>query len=95
MPYINPMMQKQRTVNVGLIIFSIINILFGCCQVIPMVMGLIALVMTIQAPKCVTDQDEESKKRTALILNVIAVVVLVFSMIASFMLGMFKALLYI
>lgn len=86
---------KQRTISVGLIIFSIINIVFGCCNTIGLICGIIALVMTIQAKSAVTDQDEASKKKTALILNIVSIGLFVFAFIFGFMIGIFEALLYI
>lgn len=91
--YMPPMMPKQRTTSVGLIIFSIINILFGCGGIV-MILGIIALVNTIQAKNAVTDEEEASKKKTALILNIVSIVLCVFVFIFAFMIGMIEALMY-
>lgn len=85
--------QKQRKTSVGLVIFSVINIILGCGG-INLILGIIALVYTLQAKNATTDDEEASKNRTALILNVVAVCLLVISFISLVALGVLSALLY-
>jgi uncharacterized membrane protein YvbJ len=62
---------KERTLNVGMLVFSIINIAL-CCGV---VFGIISLIMTILAKNADTDESERSKLKTAKILNIIGIII--------------------
>ncbi len=74
---------QDRPMSVGLLIFSIINIIFGCCCSVGFVFGIIALVYTINARQSPTDEEEIRRKKIALIMNIAAVVMTV-AFIASF-----------
>ena len=56
--------------STGLMVFSILNIVFGCCC-FGMVFGIIGLILTINAQNALTDRDEIVKKKLALAMNVI------------------------
>jgi uncharacterized membrane protein YvbJ len=60
---------KERTLNVGMLVFSIINTAL-CCWVF----GIIAIIMTVLAKSADTDEDESRKLRTAKILNILGVI---------------------
>ena len=78
--YVPPQTPVKRPLNVGLLIFSIANIFLGCCG-IGMILGIAALVVTINATNSQTDVDERSKLNTALILNVVAIVLLALAVV--------------
>ncbi len=73
----------DRPMSIGLLIFSIINIVFSCCCSVGFVFGIIALVYTINARQSPTDEEEVRRKKLALIFN-IAAVVLTVAFIISF-----------
>ena len=60
---------KERSLNVGMLVFSIINTAL-CCSVF----GIIAIIMTILARTADTDEGENSKLKTAKTLNILGVV---------------------
>ena len=60
---------KERTLNVGMLVFSIINTAL-CCQVF----GIIAIIMTILARTADTDETEHSRLKTAKTLNILGVI---------------------
>ena len=60
---------KERSLNVGMLVFSIINTAL-CCQLF----GIIAIIMTILARTADTDEGENSKLKTAKTLNILGVV---------------------
>lgn len=60
---------KERTLNVGMLVFSIINTAL-CCQLF----GIIAIIMTILARTADTDETESSRLKTAKTLNILGVI---------------------
>jgi uncharacterized membrane protein YvbJ len=64
---------KERSLNVGMLVWSIINTALCCCPVF----GIIAIIMTILAKSADTDEDESRKLRTAKILNIVSTVIIV------------------
>ena len=62
---------KERTLNVGMLVFSIINMALYC----GVVFGIISLIMTILAKNADTDESERSKLKTAKILNIIGIII--------------------
>ncbi len=76
----------DRPMSAGLLIFSIINIIFGCCCSIGMIFGVIALVYTINARQAPNDDEEIRRKKIALVMNITAVV-LTAAFIVSFAIG--------
>ncbi|MBE6885750.1 MAG: zinc-ribbon domain-containing protein [Ruminococcaceae bacterium] len=65
--------ETPRQLATGQLVFSIINIVLGCCS-LNGIMGIIALIMTIVAKNAATDEDAEKKLRVAKILNIVALV---------------------
>ena len=82
-PYGAPVTPK-RPVSIPLVILSIINIVFGCCTTFSMVLGIIALVKTLGAQNATDDMKEQDDKRTALILNIVGIILTAITM-AAFM----------
>lgn len=64
-PFGNP---PSGQTNTGMLVWSIINI-FLCT-----ILGIIGLVFTLNAKSAVTAEDEQSKLKTAKILNIIATI---------------------
>lgn len=62
---------KERSLNVGMLVFSIINMALYC----GVVFGIISLIMTILAKNADTDESEHSKLKTAKILNIIGIII--------------------
>lgn len=81
-------MPSKRPISVGMLIFSIINIVFSCCTLPSFVFGIIALVYTVQAQNAKTDLEEASKKKIALILNIVGAVLSVLMLVSSVVLVM-------
>ncbi len=84
----------DRPMSFGLLIFSIINIIFGCCCSVGFVFGIIALVYTINARQAPTDDEEIRRKKIALFMNITAVVLTLAFIVAfafAFVGGMFSA----
>lgn len=77
----------KRNLKGGMLAWSIINSflgLIGCCTFLPgisLILGVIALVLTILAQDAKTDKDEKNKIRTSMILNIIATSLFVISII--------------
>ena len=86
-PYVNYQapVQQNRPVNVGLMIFSIINTLIGCCTCSNLIFGIAALVFAILAKNQPTDEDYAKYNKVSLILNVvgaISTVLVIFAVVA-------------
>lgn len=64
--------QPQRQTSVALVIFSVINIIFGCCC-IGMVFGIIGLVFALNARNAQTDEEEARRKKISLALNIVGI----------------------
>lgn len=77
-----PMPQRKRPVSIGLVIFSVINIVFSCCTFTTLIFGIIALVYTVGAQNARTDEEEVSKKKIALVLNITGAVIGVISAVS-------------
>ncbi len=73
----------DRPLSSGLLIFSIINIVFGCCCTVGFIFGIIALMFTLNARQAPTDNEEIRRKKIALAMNITAVVLTV-AMFISF-----------
>lgn len=71
-PWRQPNQQPQRQMSIALVIFSVINIIFGCCC-IGMVFGIVGLIFTLNARNAPTDEEEARRKKIALALNIVGV----------------------
>ena len=81
-PYSAPWQPREkRKLSIGLIIFSIINILFGTCCA-GSIFGIIGLVFAIIARDATTEMEEIRRKKISLTVNIIAVVLTVAFMIS-------------
>ena len=69
-PWRQPNQQPQRQMSIALVIFSVINIIFGCCC-IGMVFGIVGLIFTLNARNAPTDAEEARRKKIALALNIV------------------------
>ena len=81
--------RERRNLSVGLIVFSIINILLGTCCA-GSIFGIIGLVFAITARDAATEEEEIRRKKISLAINIIAVVLTV-AFIVSFAIGFFQA----
>ena len=72
----------SRSINVGQLVFSIINILLGSCC-IGSILGIIALVFTAQAAGATDRYEEISKLDIAKKLNIAAIVITIITTIIS------------
>lgn len=81
--------RERRNLSVGLIVFSIINILLGTCCA-GSIFGIIGLVFAITARDAATEEEEIRRKKISLAINIIAVVLTV-AFIISFAIGFFQA----
>ena len=73
---------SPRQIATGQLVFSIINIVLGCCG-LGGILGIIALIMTIVAKNAPTDAEADKKVHTAKILNIIAIIGIAISTIIS------------
>ena len=74
---------QQRPLSVGLLVFSIINIVSGCCCV-GSIFGIISLIFTLSARDAATDEDEIKKKKTALVLNIFGIIISVLTVVVYY-----------
>ena len=75
-PYTNfkaPVTQ-QRGMNMGLMIFSIINTLIGCCTCSGLIFGIAAMVFTVLAKNQPTDEDAAKYNKISMILNIVGII---------------------
>lgn len=85
-PYGGPWQPREkRKLSVGLLVFSIINILLGTCCA-GSIFGIIGLVFCITARDAVSEEEELRRKKISLAINIIAVVLTVV-FIVSFAVG--------
>ena len=80
--------KKERSLNVGMLVWSILNMVFCCVP-----FGIVGLVMTILSKTADTDEDSESKIKKAktfnLLSTILGAVFVVFYFIFVFMLALF------
>ena len=74
---------QKRPLNIGQLVFSIINIVLGSCCGIGFILGIISLVLTITATNARDDYDASSKLNTAKILNIIALILFIILVIIA------------
>ncbi len=74
---------QKRPLNIGQLVFSIINIVLGSCCGIGFILGIISLVLTITATNASDDYDASSKLNTAKILNIIALILFIILVIIA------------
>lgn len=71
-----PPIFKKRPMHDGMLAWSIVNTaigFFSCCSSIPtLVLGIIAIIMTVGARDCRTAEEEVQKIKIAKILNIVA-----------------------
>ncbi len=77
-----PMPQRKRPISIGLVIFSVINIIFSCCTFSTLIFGVIALVYVIGAQNAKSYEEEVAKKKIALVLNIVGAVIGVISAVS-------------
>jgi hypothetical protein len=75
-------MRPRRPISVGLTVFSIINIIFSCCAFPSLIFGILALVNTAKAQNAESEEQEIAKKKIALVLNVVGLVLTLLSIMA-------------
>ncbi|MBQ8731357.1 MAG: hypothetical protein IJY82_00820 [Oscillospiraceae bacterium] len=72
-----------RKLATGQLVFSIINIVLGCCSCGGFIFGVISLILTIVAKNAQTDEDAAKKLKIAKILNIIGIIVTVVGLILT------------
>ena len=75
---------QQRPMSIGLLVFSIINIVMGSCCCVGSIFGILGIIFTVGARDCATDEEEIRKKKTALVLNIVGIVLTVLVIIAYY-----------
>ena len=71
--WIEPNPPQRIKANTGMLVFSILNIVFGCCCGAGCLVGIAALVFTLLAPKATTEKQMKTYNTIALVLNIVAV----------------------
>lgn len=80
--------RERKKLSVGLVIFSVINILLGTCCA-GSIFGIIGLIFAVTARDAASEAEELRRKKISLAINIIAVVLTVIFMI-SFAVGFFQ-----
>lgn len=81
--------REKRKPSIGLIIFSVINILLGSCCA-GSIFGIIGLIFAITARDAATEEEEIRRKKISLAINIIAVILTVVFII-SFAVGFMQS----
>ena len=76
--------------NIGLLVFSIINLILGCCSCTGFIFGGAGLAFVMMAKSAKTDGDAENYNKISMILNIIGVVLTVIVIVAAFSMGMIE-----
>ena len=82
--------QPEKPMNIGLLVFSIINLILGCCSCTGFIFGGAGLAFTMMAKNAKTDGDTENYNKISMILNIIGVILTVIVIIAAFAMGMIE-----
>ena len=78
---------NPRTLNIGALVFSIINlVVFSCCCT-GVIFGVAGIIFTVMAKNALTDEDEARYVKLAYILNVVGVVLGIICIAVSIMVG--------
>lgn len=89
-PPINPQMPygtyNQRKTSVGLVVFSIINIVFGFCCCGGFIMGIPGLIYALISKNSPDDDEEKRRKKISLVCNIVGAVSMVVYVIVIFVL---------
>ena len=86
--------RNVRPINVGMLIFSIINLILSCCGCTGIIFGGGALAFTVMARTAATDEDASKYNKIALILNIIGVVSFVLVIISVVVMGFLEGMFY-
>lgn len=78
---------QGRNLNATSLVFSILNIIFGCCW-IGSFLGIISLVLTVMASSAQSEREEISRLNVANVINIVAVVSTLI-LVVLFFIGMF------
>ena len=81
-PYINNQMKPTRPVNIGMLVFSIINLIIGFCTCTGFIFGGAGLAFTLMAKSAQRDEDAKRNDRVALVLNIVGVVISILMIVA-------------
>jgi hypothetical protein len=81
-PFFRVVQPQKRPISIGLLVFSIINIVLSCFVLPSFTFGIIALVYTIEAQSAKTAEEEIRKKKIALILNITGAVLSVLTIVS-------------
>ena len=91
-PY-NPNVVPQppkKEINIGLLVFSIINLILGCCSCTGFIFGGAGLAFAMMAKNAKTDGDTENYNKISMILNIIGVILTVIVIVAAFAMGLLE-----
>jgi len=86
---------NNSVTDIRLLVFSIINIVFGCCCVFGSLIGIAALVFTLLAPRMKSAKQAKVFNTVALVLNIVALAItamMIFSSMDTFMLELENAM---
>ena len=82
----------SRPLNIGMLIFSIVNILVGCCGYTGVLFGIIGIVLVVVAKNASTDIEAMKYNKIAMVVNVIGIITNIVVFAALFVLGFTSAL---
>jgi len=89
--YINTEADKPSgSLNAGLLVWSIINILIYSSTIFGMAFGIISLVFTILAKSAKTKQEEKNKLKVSLILNIVGTSLALIGVLLIFLFMLFS-----
>ena len=80
----------KKEINIGLLVFSIINLILGCCSCTGFIFGGAGLAFAMMAKNAKTDGDTENYNKISMILNIIGVILTVIVIVAAFAMGLLE-----
>ncbi len=84
--------QPKKEMNIGLLVFSIINLILGCCSCTGFIFGGAGLAFVMMAKNAKTDGDTDNYNKISMILNIIGVVLTAIVIVAAFAMGFIEGL---
>lgn len=76
-----------RDINIGMLVWSVINIIFGSCVCLPFILGVISIVFTVLAKDALTDEKSAQYIKLAKIINIVTSVLIAVALIVMVVLA--------
>ena len=79
--------KPKRAANANMLVFAVINMVFGCCTLTGIIFGIAAMIFVMMAKSALTDEDAAKYNKIALILNVIGIIAVTLTLGAVIAMG--------